>query len=473
MMIKTGDSSGLLGLITRPLSQLRVRKYFRFAVTIGIVLVLGLIFAVIDLAPDLSHMRITVLSGPQNGRDYALVSRLAEQAQRRHGQVVNVATGGDVDNLQRLVDANGRETLFAVVLDGLQYPSPDKLELAARLPKPATIYVLGPDADKIHHLGDLMGLRIGIGPRDSGTALFVREVFKARRIAEIKPALSEHSFDEQVELLKTGALDLGVFIMDEDAPLIEQAVLDGLQILDFDNAEVLPMQIPAVKVTTLYSGHFDPLKPLPPDNKKIFQVDRLILTNQDASRSEVAALLVLLNTTFKGFIDYNRITPNETGLQEARPLENFIQNNGPSLIDQYAPWLVDLMPPANILHYVVVVSLLFNATIVWHNFRLWRIDARRLKIEKLALRLFGEETTIAEIERLEPKAGQFSAEDKALIDDIIRQVQELRRWARRLSLSLVAPMGSEMLYRNQENLIYQKLLVLHRFRDRLNALGRN
>ncbi len=455
------------------MNQVRARQYFRLAISIGIVLVLGLIFAVIDLAPDLSHMRITVLSGPRAGHDDALVSRLAAQAQKRHGQVVNVATGGDADNLQRLVDANDRETLFAVILDGLQYPSPDKLELVARLPEPATIFMLGPDADKIHFVGDLMGLRIGIGPPDSGTALFVREVFKARRFAEIKPTLSEHGFAEQVKLLKTGALDLGVFIMDENASLIEQAVLDGLQIVDFDNAEVLAMQIPAVKVTTLYAGYFDVLKLLPPANKKLYQVDRLILTNRDASRSEVTALLVLLNTTFKGFIDYNRITPNETGLQEARPLERFIQNNGPSLLDQYAPRLVDLMPPANILHYVVVVSLLFNATIVWNNFRLWRIDARRLKLEERALRLFGEEMTIAEIERLEPKAGQFSAEDKALLDDIIRQVQGLRHWVRKLSLSIVAPMGSEMLYRNQENLICQKLLVLRRFRDRLNGLERS
>lgn len=200
-------------------------------------------------------------------------------------------------------------------------------------------------------------------------------------------------------------------------------------------------------------------------------MDRLILTNEDASRSEIAALLVLLHSGFKGFIEYNRSTPNATGLEESPELEAFIQNNGPSLLDQYAPRLVDFMPPANILHYVVVVSLLFNATIVWHNFRLWRIDARHLKLEERALRLFGEQLTIGEIERLEPEPGQFSAEDIALLDDIIQQAQELRRWARKLSLSLVAPMGSEMLYRNQENLIYQQLLVLRRFRERLDGIG--
>ena len=468
--MKSSDSSKLSAFVARRWDQAKAYKYFRLAVIFGIVAVLGLIFAAIDLAPDLSHVRITVLSGPEAGPDYALVARLAEQAQKRDGQVVNIATSGDGENLQRLIDANGRESLFALVLDGLDYPSPDKLELAARLPKPATIFLLSRNVDKIRFLGDLMGLRIGIGPRDSGTALFVREVFQHKRFSGVKATLSEHGFGEQMELLKTGALDLGVFIMDENAPLIEQAVLDGLQIVDFDNAEVLAMQIPAVKVTKLYAGHFDPVKLLPPANKKLYQVDRLILTNQDSSRSEIAALLVLLNTRFKGFIDYNRITPNETGLQEARPLERFIQNNGPSLLDQYVPRLVDLMPPANILHYLVVVSLLFNATIVWNNFRLWRVDARRLKLEERALALFGEQITIGEIARLEPKPGQFSTEDEASLDDIIQQAQDLRRWARKLSLSLVAPMGSEMLYRNQENLIHQELLILRGFRDRLRAL---
>ncbi len=456
---------------TRLLRRAKNYQYFRLAIVLGIILLVGLIFAAVDLAPDLSHMRIAVLSGPQAGPDYALVSRLAREAQKRRGQVVNVATSGARDSLQRLIDENEKGTLFALVQDGLNYPEPDKLELAARLPKPATIFILGAEADNIHYIGDIVGLRMGIGPPGSGTALFVKEVFNNKRFAEIDLTLSEHSFTEQVELLKKGALDLGVFILDEDAPLIEQAVRDGLRLIDFDNAELLATLIPAIKVKTLYTGHFDPIQRLPRSNKKIYQVDRLILTNHAASRSEIAALLVLLNATFKGFIDYNRITPNETGLQEARTLAGFIQNNGPSLFDQYAPRLVDFMPPANILHYLVVVSLLFNATIVWNNFRLWRVDARRRKLQKLALGLFGDQHTIAEIERLEPKPGEFSAEDKTLLDELIEQAQELRQWVHKLSLSIVAPMGSEMLYRSQEKMIDQKLTVLHRFRDRLNALA--
>lgn len=457
--------------VTRLFGKARTYRYFRLALTIGGLVLLGLVTAAIDLAPSLSHVRITLLSGPRDGRDYALAERLAQQAQQRRGALLNVATGGDADNLQRLIAGEGNESLFALVLDGLDYPSPDRLELAARLPRPATIYILGRDAGRIHFLRDLNGLRVGIGPPEGGTALFVREVFKASQVAGIEPVLSEQGFAEQVALLKAGALDLGFFIMDEDAPLIGRALREGLELVQFDNAEVLAQQLPALKVTTLYAGHFDALRLLPQANRKVYQVDRLVLSRRGARRSASTALLVLANSAFKGFVDYNRGTPNKTGLPESPALERFIQDNGPGLLDQYAPRLVDWMPPANLLHYLVAVSLLFNAAAVWHRFRLWRIDAWRLKLEARTLRLFGEHLTIAEIERLQPEPGQFSAADLAACDDIIAQTEDLRRWVRKLSLSMVAPMGAELFYRYQENLIHHTLAVLRGLRDRLRAVA--
>jgi hypothetical protein len=461
--------------LPRFLGKAKALRYLRLAVTGGILVLLGAVIAAIDLVPSLSHVRITILSGPPDGRDYALAARLAKQAQRRHGHVVNVATDGDAENLQRLIDrsgsgsGDGKDALFALALDGLDYPRPEQLELAARLPRPATIFILGPDAGKIHFMRDLDGLRIGIGPHDGGTALLVREIFKRGHLAEVKPILSEQAFSEQVALLHAGALDLGFFIMDEDAPLIGRAVRDGLQLIDFDNAEVLARQLPALKTATLYAGHFDTMRLLPPISRTVYQVDRLVLSNRGASRSSTTAMLVLANATFKGLVDYNRVTPNHTGLIESPALERFVQDNGPGLLDQYAPRLIDFIPPANILHYLVVVSLLFNATLVWHRFRLWRIDAKRLKLEQRTLRLLGEHLTIAEIERIQPRPGQFTAADLAVFDDIIAQTEALRRWVRKLSVSMVAPMGAEMLYRYQEGLIHQKLLVLHAFRDRLRV----
>ncbi|MDS4027148.1 MAG: hypothetical protein RKO25_09240 [Candidatus Contendobacter sp.] len=334
----------------------RTPSTYRIGFILALLLLLGLIFVAVDLTPDLSHVRVTVLSGPENGQDYALVEDLAREAEAHRGAVLNIATAGIAASLERLAKEGRGDSLFALAPDGLRYPRPEKLELVARLPRSRTLFMLGPHADAIRYPSDLAGFRIGIGPDGSATALLARELLGSRLLKELEVTSSEHSFAEQIDLLKQEKLDLGLFLMDADASLIEQAVREGLRIASFDNAESLSAHIPALKVHTLYAGHFGQLQRLPRTNKKVFQTDLLMLSNGEASRSETVAMLVLLDAIFKNFVEINRSTPNDTGLREARDLKAFLKNGGPSLLDEYAPRLVNLMPPVNILHYVVLIS---------------------------------------------------------------------------------------------------------------------
>ena len=462
-------------LLTRLHRALR-RSYdfspaFRIGSSIGLIVLLGLIFAAIDLKSDLSHLKITVLSGPKDGEDYALTALLAGEAKRSGGTIVNRATAGVTANLAGLAGAEAaRTTLFALVPDGLDLPKSERLVLAARLPRTRTLFLLGPKADAVHYVSDLAGMRIGIGPAGSATALFGREIFGSNLLKELNLALSEHSFTEQLDGLKQGRLDLGLFVMDMDAPLIEQAVRAGLQLASFDNAEAVAARIPALKVATLYRGHFDQLRLLPQTNKKVFQVDLLLLADARVARSQTVAMLVLLDTAFKGFIEVNRNTPNRTGLREVADLKPFLANGGPSVLDEYAPRLMDFMPPANLLHFVVVISLLFNGLAFWHRFRLWRIDVNRLQVEDLAFDLFGHHYTVKEIAQLTPRPGEFREVEQALLNELIRQTQALRQQVRRYSVSFVVPMGAEIYYRHQETLIDEQLQALRQFRARLQRL---
>jgi len=443
---------------------------YRISFFLTLALLLGFIFATLDLAPNLSHMKITVLSGLKNGQDYALIEKLAHAAELRQGTVINTATAGVATSLEQLVKEEGRKkSLFALAPDGLRYPSPEKLELVARLPQSRTLFMLGPYADAIRYPSDLAGLRIGIGPHGSATALLAREILGSELLKKLKVTLSERPFVEQIDHLRRGKLDLGFFLTDADAPLIEQAVRGGLQIASFDNAEALSARIPALKVHTLYAGHFEQWRRRPQTNKKVLQTDLLMLGNREASRSETVAMLVLLDAVFKGFIEVNQNTPNDTGLQEAPDLKPFLKNGGPNLLDEYAPWLVSLMPPANILHYVVLVSLLFNAAAVWHRFRLWRIDAQWLKIKEQTFDLFGHYYTIEEIGQIQPKPGEFNARQTERLHKLIRDLQLLRPRIRQLSVSLIVPMGAEYYYRQQERMVDDALRVLRQLRARLNT----
>jgi len=442
---------------------------FRGAIILSVIILVGLVFSAIEFVPRLFHVDLTVLSGPKLGQYFGLVDEIATDAANQGGSVTNVSTRGSAENIKHLVQAVDTEgPLFALVPDGLRFPQPEKLELVARLPNSETVFFLGINANEILHLSDLKNMRVGIGPGGSGTALISREILGAKELTGLNITLTEYNFIEQVAKLKNGDLDLGIFVTSEDSPLIKRAIHDGLKIASFKNARAWSKRYPALHVETLYSGFYDHVELLPKTNKQVFKIDTLVLGDKDASRSEVVALLVLLDQTFHGFIAHNKNTPNETGLTQSKDLLTFIDNGGPSLLDSYAPGLMDFMPPANLLHYVVVISVLMNLLTGWHRLRLYFLDSRRIEIEHLMYNLFGTKLTLAEIDKLELDPDKISENDKSLLNDLIDRSDRLRQRCRKYAPSIVTPLGQENVYRYHEGLITDQLKILRDLGERLN-----
>ncbi len=437
-------------------------------ILVGLIVFAGTVFAHIDFAPKLSHMDLVVLSGPTSGHNYTLVDRLSANAVKRKGSIKNVETEGAADNIQRLIDA-ADQPLFALVQDGIPYPEDSGLAMVARLPNPETVFFLGLNGERIRRFADLKGMRIGIGPGHSGSALLARHILGANGSGALNLILSEHPFPEQVEMLRRGELDLGVFVMNVAAPLIESALRDGLQIASFKNIDALPNHVPAARIEWLHAGHYDYVRELPPVAKKVMRVDTLVLSNGRASRSDVIALLVLLNDVFHGFIEYNRDTPNHTSLPVATDLKLFLENDGPSLLDEYAPVLVDFIPAANFIHFFMAISILLNVMAAWNRYRLWRVDTARVELENVVFSIFSSRLTVEEIAQLHPAKGEFNREQLRRLDKLVLDYDRLRRRCRRYSLSFLVPMGQENIYRFHEDLISRRLAVLRDLRGRVRT----
>lgn len=450
---------------TGPLSRSAQK---RGIILLALLVLIGIIFALIDLSPSLAHMQIALLAGPQADQNYALAEKIRSDAGARKGSVTPIATTGPVESIDRLLQADTNKSgLFALAQDILYFPQADKLELIARIPQPATLFLLGPDAARIHYLADLQGMHIGIGPAGSASALIGKVIFGAPDLSGLNLTMSEHPFNEQLEQLFNGTLAIGLFVMPKDSPLIKKAVQDGLKIISFDNLEAIASRTPGLRAETLYAGHFDHVKLLPPENKQVLLTDTLILGNRQASRSDIVALLVLLNQTFHQFIDYNRNTPNHTGLMQTQQLKNFLDNNGPNLLDEYAPGLLNFMPPANILHYLFVVSVLLNLLTGWNKLRLYLLDSRRSKLEEQLFELFGRQITFEEIKNLDIDKGDISESFKQHLDESIANCVKLREQCRKYVPSFVTPLGQEIIYRFHETLISDQLNALQKLRQRI------
>src|SRR5262245_42681961 len=271
------------------------RLPLRLALLLGVMVVIGLVFAAVDLRPNLHHLDVTLLTGPEEGNYHALGARFKERAAARGGRVHPVVTNGTIDNLERLVAARDDcQTEFALAQDGVPPPQGD-LRLLARLPKSESLLFLGKDASRLQHFEQLRGLRLGIGPEKGGTDSLVRKLFEDTDFAALGVRLENHPLGEQVDLLSKGELELGAFVLDEDAALVREAVRDrGLELAAFEHVDVLARRYPFLTHGRIGAGQFDPVRMLPPEDRHVLRVDTLVVGNGCASHAEAVAMLSVL-----------------------------------------------------------------------------------------------------------------------------------------------------------------------------------
>jgi TRAP-type uncharacterized transport system substrate-binding protein len=453
----------VLGLPSRALGAPAVLKALFLVAVLGLVAVL---VGLSDHTPNLSHLRIGFLSGGERGNYYAIVSALAAEAARQNGRIENLTSAGSVENVSRLIATRPACNVhFALVQDGMQWPAGHQLELVGRLSKAESLVFLGRDADRITSLSGLRGKRIGVGPVGSGTERVARQVLAP--LGELGMILSPHALDEQFAMLEAGELDLGAMVIDEDARLLREAVRDRkLQILDLPAAEALARTLPFTHVGRIAAGQYDPIRSFPPGDRRVLRIDTLIVGNGCARRSTTQGLITALAAVMPDFARYNRESPNRTGLRFAPAARSYFDNDGPDLLGVYAPWLLDIMPMVGWIQLFFGISLLLNATSLWHRFRLWRIDANRVRAEASILPLFGPGVTVGEIAEMPPSETHQTQAGRAEIDKVVERLAWLSERCRRQSMSMLVPMGQEMAYRYQEALIADLLYALRSYRGR-------
>ena len=434
-----------------------------FAALVGVFM----IAATSNPEPSLSHVNVAIVSGDPAGNYYAVVARLAAEVQRRHGRVRNIASAGSMENIAQLDASRAScDAQFALVQDGLPWPQGASFLLVARLPNPESFIILGRDADRIHSVSDLRGLRVGIGPVGSGTNHVAREILA--ELAELDIVTSSQSMQEQLAMLARGDLDLGAMIIDPDAALISKAVRElKLQIVDFGVAAALAHRLPSAREGLIKAGHYDPVRGLPSRDKRVIEVDPLLIGNGCARGSSTQGLITALARVYPGLVSLNRERANLTTLAYAQAAQSYYDNQGPDRIGEYVPWLIDIMPTARWLQLIFVFSTLFAAQALWHRYRLWRLDARRVSIESGLQSLFGQGAVPDEVAAMVPEPRHRTAAAREELDRLIADFELVAQRCRRQSESVLVPMGQEMFYRFQEGLIGRWLAALRTFRARL------
>jgi TRAP-type uncharacterized transport system substrate-binding protein len=441
------------------------------ALLFGALALIGVLVALYDPRPSLRHVRVAFLSGSPTGNYFATVDKLAAETSRRKGRIANVTSAGSVENIERLVAASATcDIQFALVQDGVDWPSRHQLESIGRLPRPEALLILGRNADRIKSPQDMRGLRLGIGPVGSGTENLARRVLAP--LTELELKVSTQSIDKQLDMLERGELDLGAMVIDEDAQLVVDAMhRRKLQILNIPDASSLARRLAFARVGQIEEGRYDYVRKIPGETKQVLHVDTLIVGNGCASHSVTQGLMMAIAEVFPTFVRHNRETANVTGVPLSKAARSYFNDEGPDLVGEYVPWVVDIMPTATWVQLILGMSILFGAMAVWHRFRLWRLDVARVNIERDIPALFGPGITVGEIAAIPVTDRHRTPEARAKLNELVERLEALSDRCRRQSLSLLVPMGQEMAYRYQETLISDLLFALRAFRERVQNDG--
>lgn len=441
----------------------------RFAALVGGSLLLIAALSLINLSPTLSHLDAELLSGPESGNYFEIAERLERSARAQDGHLGNHASNGSVDNLDRLVaERDDCSVHFAMVQDGVAPAKPGHLELIARLPKRESVFLLGRHAASLQRFADMRGLSIGIGQTGSGTDHLARNIFDTPDFRPLGLRMENHELDEQLRRIKDGRLDLGVFVLDEDAALIRSAMREGLQMASFEHLDIIARHFDFISHGRIGAGQYDPIAVIPPVDRRVLRVDTLIVGNKCASRTETMALLSLLESEFPTLLAHNKDHGGSAFFPTSSSSRDYMLNEGPEWADIHVPWLVDIMPISNWFYVIMAISILFNAMTGIHKFRLWRVDANRDRAQQVFRELLGSRLTPSEIRDLEPSPEHLKAENVNRLDDAIADLDRLRDVCRAQENSPLVPMGQELAYRYQEEQMEIVLTAVREFRRKVD-----
>jgi len=433
------------------------RAWLKSGIFAIVVLTLAGILLYLLIFNDYSFMRATIYTGTQQGRYFAVGSRLEDLARAKGGRLNAVETVGAMDNITRLTATNGScVPSFALVQDGLPVSAQAGIVTLGRLPQPESLLLLTRRGRTIQSFNDLRRASVGIGPLGSGTEYLMRQLLEQQDLKALELRAENFNYESQAELLASGELDFAAMVMNENADLVRTLVnkysLDVVSPIDIEGLVARERWLRLGKIPV---GFYDVTQPSPAADRVVAQVDTLVMANSCVHRAERIALLVLLSEEFPSFIRSN--PPPAAKSQDEAPLAEearaFFAAGGPELADRYFPSLVNLMSPAYWIYLFMATTIVIKTTDTYSRFRLWRIDANRERLES-QLKVFehrygsGASEESQSVDKVRIDAGE-----RRNLENLFDEFERLQSRCRAQLRSLVTPMGSEMYYRYQEILI--------------------
>jgi TRAP-type uncharacterized transport system substrate-binding protein len=240
--------------------------------------------------------RIVLLTGPEGSAYHDLGTRYAADLRGRGLEAEVVVTGGPLDNLRRLGDADDAVALAPAIFDRAPDAGVDAASLVA-LGSVAIepLWVFHRAGSDLSRLSNLAGMTVVTGGPDTLSDRLARNLLEINGVAtgvdiEGRPGGDAASI---VDELTTGSVD-AIFVTGRTTSPLVRSLLDadGVRFASFDRAAAYAARVPGVMTLVVPEGVLDLARNLPDGDARLLATATCLVGRDDLHPAVVPLLLV-------------------------------------------------------------------------------------------------------------------------------------------------------------------------------------
>lgn len=213
---------------------------------------------------------LTLAAGPSQGGYYQVALKYKDILER-DGLTLNIVeTAGSAEN----IDLLERRAVDAALLQGGIHTDDSQLEAVASIFFEPLIPLVRADNPLPRNPSDWRDLRINSGAPGSGTFTAFEDLQKAVRLAGNANELFHYGFDEAVQRLIDGDLDIAIFVAPIDAPYLQDAFWHpDLRVLQMDYVDAISRKLSYANVVEVPAGAISLHRVIPQQSKTLLALD--------------------------------------------------------------------------------------------------------------------------------------------------------------------------------------------------------
>lgn len=269
--------------------------YERFKVIIWISMAALITWVIISESPP---TQITIEVGPKGGFFYSTAMMLKEKL-NEHGVEVTIINSEQTSKIISNVNNSKSKVDIGFIAHGVkagQYSNVKSLGSIIMDP----LFIFQHNGQSAKSPADFQGLKLGVGPVDTGGRIITDIVLSEYAISEDNATYEVLSLNDMVKALKTGQIDIGFFLQPTNNKIVEQLASSGMfSLVSVENARAIIKKNSSLHHLTINRGAFNLIPEVPSSDIQMVGVPVTVIAKKNLHPAIVTLVSLALKDKFR------------------------------------------------------------------------------------------------------------------------------------------------------------------------------